>query len=43
MTELPDWFDPYFFQGKTVVQLCLEGHRSELVGAALLEAQGRAG
>jgi glyoxylase-like metal-dependent hydrolase (beta-lactamase superfamily II) len=34
--RLPDWFDPYFYEGKTVLECCISGHRSELVGAALL-------
>jgi glyoxylase-like metal-dependent hydrolase (beta-lactamase superfamily II) len=32
----PDWFDPYFHDGWTVMQTCLAGARSEVVGAAVL-------
>ena len=43
LAALPDWYDPYFFQGKTVVQTCMEGQRSEVVGAALLAARATPG
>ncbi len=33
---LPGWFDPYFYQGETVLEQCIAGARSEIVGAQLL-------
>jgi glyoxylase-like metal-dependent hydrolase (beta-lactamase superfamily II) len=42
LAALPDWYDPYFFQGKTVVETCLEGQRSEVVGADILRRRQEA-
>ena len=33
----PEWYDPYFHDGWTVMQTCLAGARSEVVGAAVLD------
>ena len=34
----PDWFDPYYYEGKTVLEQCIDGHRSEIIGAEVLRA-----
>src|SRR5262245_49858693 len=34
----PDWVDPYYSEGKTVLEQCIDGHRSEVVGAQTLAA-----
>jgi glyoxylase-like metal-dependent hydrolase (beta-lactamase superfamily II) len=36
--RFPDWFDPYYYEGKTVLEQCIDGHRSEIVGARVLAA-----
>ena len=36
--RFPDWFDPYYYEGKTVLEQCIDGHRSEIVGAQVLAA-----
>ena len=36
--RFPDWFDPYYYEGKTVLEQCIDGHRSEMVGAQVLAA-----
>src|SRR5262245_26498236 len=39
--RFPDWFDPYYYEGKTVLQQCIDGHRSEMVGAQVLAAMAK--
>jgi glyoxylase-like metal-dependent hydrolase (beta-lactamase superfamily II) len=39
--RFPDWFDPYYYEGKTVLEQCIDGHRSEMVGAQVLAATRR--
>lgn len=34
--RFPDWFDPYYYEGKTVLEQCIDGHRSEMIGAQVL-------
>jgi glyoxylase-like metal-dependent hydrolase (beta-lactamase superfamily II) len=34
--RFPDWFDPYYYEGKSVLEQCIDGHRSEMVGAQVL-------
>ncbi len=36
--RFPDWFDPYYYEGKSVLEQCIDGHRSEMVGAQVLAA-----
>ncbi len=36
--RFPDWFDPYYYEGKTVLEQCIDGHRSEIIGAEVLAA-----
>ncbi len=36
--RFPDWFDPYYYEGKTVLEQCIDGHRSEMIGAQVLAA-----
>lgn len=36
--QFPDWFDPYYYEGKTVLEQCIDGHQSEKVGAQVLAA-----
>ncbi|WP_167448952.1 MBL fold metallo-hydrolase [Mesorhizobium hawassense] len=38
--RFPDWFDPYYYEGKTVLEQCIDGHRSEQIGAQVLAALG---
>lgn len=38
--RFPDWFDPYYYEGKTVLEQCADGHRSEMVGAEVLARSG---
>jgi glyoxylase-like metal-dependent hydrolase (beta-lactamase superfamily II) len=38
--RFPDWFDPYYYQGKTVLEQCIDGHRSEQIGAQVLAESG---
>jgi cyclase len=33
----PNWFDPYFHDGWTVMETCMAGARSEVVGAAVMD------
>jgi hypothetical protein len=40
--RFPDWFDPYYYEGKTVLEQCIDGHRSEFIGARVL-AEAAAG
>ncbi len=37
--RFPDWFDPYYYEGKTVLEQCIDGHRSEVIGAQVLAAK----
>jgi hypothetical protein len=39
--RFPDWFDPYYYEGKTVLEQCIDGHRSERIGAQVLAAANR--
>jgi glyoxylase-like metal-dependent hydrolase (beta-lactamase superfamily II) len=39
--RFPDWFDPYYYEGKTVLEQCIDGHRSEIVGAQVLASSRR--
>ncbi|MGE4245584.1 MAG: MBL fold metallo-hydrolase [Parvibaculaceae bacterium] len=39
--RFPDWFDPYYYEGKTVLEQCIDGHRSEIIGAEVMATRGK--
>jgi len=39
--QFPDWFDPYYYEGKSVLEQCIDGHRSEIIGAQVLASAAK--